>query len=232
MASVIIVAAGKGIRMNHSERKQYLLLGDLPILAHTLLAFDACEEIKRILLVLPKEDIGFCHKTVVSPLKLRNSVELIPGGRTRQDSVRNGLMAVGPGDDRIVLIHDGVRPFVRPEQMTACINTAKESGSCILGIPAYDTLKKADSSGRIERTLERSAVWLAQTPQAFQYDLIITAHEAAKKENYTGTDDASLVERLGETVTIIKGSRFNIKITTPEDLILAKAIIEIVKRET
>ena len=223
MISAIIVAGGKGIRMNNTVRKQYLLLAGRPILSHTLSAFDACNLINNILLVVPEQDFEFCHKDILSPLKLQKKVRLVSGGTERQNSVYNGLLSIDAGS--MVVIHDGVRPFINSKQLAACINGAKEHGACILGIPAYDTVKSINSSGYIDKTLERNTIWLAQTPQAFKYDLIMKAHENAKQEGFTGTDDAMLVERLGINVRIIRGNRYNIKITTAEDLLLAKAIL-------
>lgn len=226
MVSVIIVAGGKGVRMKATVRKQYLFLEGLPILSRTLSAFDECDAVRRIYLVIPEGDFDFCRENILSPLSLRNKISLVSGGMRRQDSVHNGILAMDDPSG-IVLIHDGVRPFVRTEEIMACVSGAEAFGACIPGIPAYDTLKYADHpDNTIRRTLDRKGVWLAQTPQAFQYDLIRRAHETAKHDGYTGTDDASLVERMGETVKIISGSRFNIKITTPEDVRLAEAIFK------
>ena len=225
MISAIIVAAGKGIRMNDKLRKQYLLLAGRPILAYSLLAFDACDLIDCIILVVPKQDIDYCWQDIVAPLKLYKKINLVPGGEKRQDSVYNGLMAVDKDAAEIVAIHDGVRPFVSQGQLAACITGAKEYGACILAIPADDTLKQVDSSGFIYNTLKRDDILLAQTPQAFEYNLIIKAHENARSEGFAGTDDASLVERLGGKIKVIYGSRQNIKITTREDLIFAKALV-------
>jgi 2-C-methyl-D-erythritol 4-phosphate cytidylyltransferase len=149
---------------------------------------------------------------------------LSPGGERRQDSVFNGLKEVNP-NCRIVVIHDGVRPFVQTDQITACIDGARQCGACILGVPAYEPLKQVDPSDHIIRTLKRDDVWLAQTPQAFGHDLIRKAHDRARIENYTATDDASLVEKLGATVKIVQGSRRNIKITVKEDLEMARWVL-------
>jgi 2-C-methyl-D-erythritol 4-phosphate cytidylyltransferase len=210
--------------MNAAVRKQYLTLRDRPILSLTLTAFGECEEIDRIFLAVPEDDFNFCRKHILPGASLKKEIILVPGGSERQESVYNGLLAV---EDKhgIVLIHDGVRPFIRCGQIVACIRGAAEFGACILGIPASDTLKRADGSGYIQQTLEREGIWLAQTPQGFQYDIIFRAHTAARAEGFTGTDDASLVERMGEKVKIINGSRSNIKITTPEDLKLAAAML-------
>ena len=224
MVSAIIVAAGKGVRMNDTIRKQYLDLAGLPILAHSVMTFDSCDLIDHIFLAVPKEDIEYCLKNILASLELKNKIDLIPGGPRRQDSVYNGLQALKK-ETSIVVIHDGVRPFIQPGNLSSCILGAKDSGACIIGIAAGDTIKRVGKSGLIEKTLARDGIWLAQTPQAFQYELIIKAHEKARKDGYSGTDDALLVERLGINVRIISGSKSNIKITTQEDLAVAKAML-------
>ena len=226
MIAAIIVAAGKGLRMAGPLRKQYLELEGLPILAHTLTVFDACDLIDGIFLVLPQEDIDYCRAKVLDPLSLTKSIRLVSGGIRRQDSVYAGLNEI---DQRygIIVIHDGVRPFLTSDHLVDCIKSAQKFGACILGIPAYDTLKRVDSSDRILDTLPRENVWLAQTPQAFHYDVIKRAHENARRDGYAATDDASLVERMGEKVKIINGSRNNIKITRPEDFDIAKYLLRI-----
>ena len=225
MVSVIIVAAGQGVRMNEALRKQYLSLAGRPILSHTLLVFDGCSGINEIFLVVPGEDLDFCYKHILLPLTPQKKIHLIPGGLERQDSVYNGLLAI---TDRksIVVIHDGVRPLVQPGHITACINGARHYGACVMGIPAHDTLKRVSDSGWIDKTIKRDTIWLVQTPQAFQYERIVLAHERARKDGYFGTDDALLLERLGENVKMIQRSKYNIKITAREDLVLAKAILE------
>lgn len=225
MVSAIIVAAGKGTRMNSRVRKQYLLLAGRPVLCHTLLVFDTCSLVDRIFLVIPEEDFEFCRKNILSSLNFQKEINLVPGGAKRQDSVYKGLLAID-NKDGIVVVHDGVRPFISSEQLVACIDGARGYGACILGIPAYDTLKSVNILGYINKTVEKDTVWLAQTPQAFQYDLLIKAHENAKQEGYTGTDDALLVERLKIDVKVITGSRYNIKITTDEDLELARTMFQ------
>jgi len=226
MVSAIIVAAGKGVRMKGRMRKQYLDLSGRPVLGHSVMTFDACSLIEEIFIVVPEEEIDYCQNNMLSLLDLKTRVNLIPGGVQRQDSVYNGLQAIDKKTGTVV-IHDGVRPFIHPEDLAACIFGAKDFGACILGIPASDTLKRVNKSGIIESTLFRENIWLAQTPQAFQYGLIVKAHETARRDGYTGTDDASLVERLGKDVKIINGSKFNIKITTQEDLDVARAMFNI-----
>ncbi|HDL07562.1 MAG TPA: 2-C-methyl-D-erythritol 4-phosphate cytidylyltransferase [Desulfobacteraceae bacterium] len=233
MVSAVIVAAGSGTRMNNSVRKQYLILAGRPVLSHTLLIFDSCHFIDKIFLVVPEKDFNFCCKNIILPLKLHKKIDLVSGGKRRQDSVYNGLVAADNADNKkegIVAIHDGVRPFIRPCQLETCIDGAKKFGACILGIPAFETLKQTDNACFTAKTINRDDVWLAQTPQAFKCSIIIKAHENARREGYTGTDDAQLVERLGKKVKVTKGSRFNIKITTEEDLLLADLIINSFKQ--
>lgn len=223
--SAVIVAGGKGVRMHSDLRKQYLMLGDLPIISHTLAAFDSCPLINRIYLVIPEIDFDFCNKNILAPICLTSDIQLVSGGKERQESVYNGLSAITHKVD-IVVIHDAVRPFVTPKQINACIHGAQEEGGCIVGIPANDTLKKVDTDAYVIDTMQRVNIWQAQTPQAFAYHLIKKAHDVALSEGFTGTDDASLVERLGKRVKIIFGSPYNIKITNPEDLSIAHAILK------
>ena len=225
MVTAIIVAAGKGARMGNQQRKQYLPLAELPILAYTLRIFHGCERISQINLVIPQADFDYCRNNILSHINPPRNIKLIAGGDRRQISVYQGLQHLD-SNCRIAVIHDGVRPFVQPDRLNACIDGAMKFGACILGIPAHDTLKKIHPSGRIIGTVPRDTIWLAQTPQAFRCELIKKAHEQASSEGYEGTDDASLVERLGETVMIIHGSRSNLKITDKEDLITARALLE------
>ncbi|GBC60081.1 2-C-methyl-D-erythritol 4-phosphate cytidylyltra nsferase [Desulfonema ishimotonii] len=222
--SAIVVAGGSGTRMKSGIRKQYLSLSGRPVLSHTLQAFDACPAVDRMILVVPEGDMAFCRDSVLAPSGLQKPVRLVSGGKERQESVYNGLLAAR-GEADIVAIHDGVRPFVSSDQIAETVRLASETGACMLGIPASDTLKQVDGDGNVRQTLDRKTVWLAQTPQTFRYDLILTAHESARRGGYSGTDDASLAERMGVAVRVIPGSRLNIKLTTPEDLVLAEAVI-------
>jgi 2-C-methyl-D-erythritol 4-phosphate cytidylyltransferase len=225
MVSAIIVAAGKGVRMKGTMRKQYLDLSGRPVLSHSIMAFDSCSLVEEIFLVVPKEDVEYCQNKILSLLDLKKCINLVHGGAKRQESVYNGLQAIKKNTETVV-IHDGARPFIHPEDLKKCILGSKKYGACILATAAIDTLKRVDESDIIVTTLPRENIWLAQTPQAFQYDLIIKAHETARRYGYVGTDDASLVEKLGEDVKVINGSRFNIKITKKEDLDIAKAMFD------
>ncbi len=224
--STIIVAGGSGKRMGHPTRKQYLLLNGRSILNITLHAFLCCGFVKKIVLVIPEEDIEFCQKSVLSGIEHGDRVILVKGGEERQDSVYNGLLALDDKDG-IVLIHDGVRPFISCDMIKALSEEAEKSGACIPCIPAFDTLKKISDSGVVEETVKRDGIFFAQTPQAFKYELIRKAHDAAREEGYLGTDDASLLERMGLQVSVITGNRNNIKITTKEDLQLGEAIANV-----
>jgi 2-C-methyl-D-erythritol 4-phosphate cytidylyltransferase len=221
--SAIIVAGGKGIRMGADVRKQYMLLAGMPIVCLTVGVFDACACIDEIVLVVPADDLESCFEKWIAGMPLRKSVRLVAGGVERQDSVYQGIQSVGSGCD-IMVIHDAVRPFVTSQMIESCVAEARVSGACIIGMPVMETAKRV-ISGEIESTLDRSTIWMAQTPQAFSADLIRKAHEQARRDHFIGTDDAMLVERLKRKVHILPGSRLNIKITTPEDLALAEGII-------
>jgi 2-C-methyl-D-erythritol 4-phosphate cytidylyltransferase len=220
----VIVSAGKGKRMNRATPKQYLPLQGIPVLVHTLLTFNQIPEVDNIILVIPFNDVSFCRNQLLSGLKLDKPVTVIAGGERRQDSAMNGILAIDDMDG-IVVIHDGVRPLVHAKLISRCIKGADIHGACILGIPLQDTLKTVDQHGRVQKTLLREDMWLAQTPQAFKYKLIREAHETAQKEGFEATDDASLLERMGIPVQVIAGSKHNLKITTQEDLKLADAIL-------
>lgn len=209
--------------MKSSVKKQYLALGGRPIVAHALAAFDACSTVDRILLVVPAGDLDHCRADIVAPLNLAHDVQVVAGGSRRQTSVLNGLAALGDSDG-IVMIHDGVRPFVGASLIDACLAGVGLTGACIPAIPATDTLKRVDESGVIRETLDRRQIWLAQTPQTFSIGLIRRAHQLALQNGFAATDDASVVEFAGEAVTVVPGDRENIKITTPDDLTLARAI--------
>ena len=223
-ATAVIVAAGKGVRMQSDTRKQYMTLGGLPVLARTLQAFDQCEAIRAIHLVIPETDIQFCRDTILPEAQTTIPVHLVPGGAERKDSVYNGLLAADDSEE-VVVIHDGVRPLISPEQIEMCIRVAAASGAGILAIPVKDTLKRVYSESIIEATVQRESLWAAQTPQAFNYKLILEAHQAGDDLADGITDDAQLIERMGRPVQIIPGSYLNLKITTPEDLALAEAIL-------
>ncbi len=229
MISALIVAAGQGLRMGTELRKQYLDLAGRAILIRTLQAFDRCPQIQQILVTVPKSEIDFCEREIVVAALLKKQVKLIPGGQSRQDSVFNALQCLGASEG-IVLIHDGVRPLVSQFLIDASIQGAVQWGACIPVVSPVDTPKHVNGRGVIVQTLPRKQLAMAQTPQAFQLPLIHRAHTEARRQGLQATDDASLVEAMGIDVHVIPGSRENIKITTPEDLAWAEALLELQKK--
>ncbi|CAN7210834.1 2-C-methyl-D-erythritol 4-phosphate cytidylyltransferase [Paenibacillus sp. LjRoot56] len=227
---VIIVAAGKGSRMGTAESKQYLQLGKKPILVHTLQLFQNIHEVDEIILVVGADDVARCSGYVTS-YALTKVTCVLAGGAERQDSVRQGLHALQEGT-QWVLVHDGVRPFVKKEHMFDCLKKAQEIGAAVLAVPVKDTIKVVDAADkRIQSTPDRRSLWAIQTPQAFRLSLLQEAHEKAQQDKFMGTDDASLVERLGAAVHVVEGDYYNIKITTPEDLPWAEWILHNVRGE-
>jgi len=226
----IIVSAGKGARMNRSTPKQYLLLQGRPVLCHTIMAFNKCPEVDNIVLVVPEKDIRYCREKLLSGLSMDTPVNVLAGGKRRQDSVFNGILSID-GRESIVVIHDGVRPLIRPEMISRCISKARITGACILGVPLQDTIKIVNNDSLIQGTIAREGLWAAQTPQAFHYQLIRDAHETAAKAGVETTDDAALLEWMGLPVSILRSTRDNLKITTNEDLALVDAILSQTKQE-
>jgi 2-C-methyl-D-erythritol 4-phosphate cytidylyltransferase len=220
MIYAIVVAAGKGVRMQTPRRKQYLNIGRHPILFHTMQAFSQCRSVDRLIVVVPPDDIEHCRDHILGPARLDSDVVLLAGGARRQDSVCNGLDAISE-EEGIVLIHDGVRPLVTDALIEACIEGAQRWGACIPAVSAVDTPKQV-KDGIVVRSISRDNLQFAQTPQAFELSLIRSAHHEARVKKWSVTDDATLVERMGGRVHIISGLRENIKITTPQDLGLAE----------
>ena len=206
-------------------RKQYLLLRGQPILSRTLRAIAVSPEIEAIYLAVPASDFDYCRTHVIDRIETDKAIHLVAGGDCRQASTANALNVI-PANDGIVLIHDGVRPFVAEDRIAECIRTAAVHCACSLGLPVSDTIKEVDSMGNVAGTLDRRRLWLTQTPQAFDLAVIREGHARAAEKGYAGTDDASLIEQSGGRVRMIHGSPWNIKITTPEDLRLAELILE------
>ncbi len=205
--------------------KQYLNIREEPILARTLKSFQNSKYIDDIIIVTGKNQITFCEKEIVEKFKIKKVSRIIEGGRERQESVFKGLKALN-NDTDIVLIHDGVRPFIKEEHIEKIIKETLQFGNCVLGVKVKDTIKICDEKNIIQSTPERKYLWIAQTPQAFKYNIIMSAHKKAFEDGFIGTDDSMLVERIGHKVKITESDYDNIKITTPEDLFFANAIIE------
>ena len=227
--SVIIPAAGSGKRMGGNRSKQYLTIGDRPILIETLIVFSESPYIDEIILVSPADDLPLIKK-MLKDYSLNKVSKIVEGGKERQDSIRNGLDSLSLNDSigssrDIILVHDGVRPFINDKIIKALIDSANRYGAAIVAVPVKDTVKKI-SDASIMETIPRENLWLAQTPQAFRAKIIIDAYANAEEKGLRGTDDASLVEAMGLDVKIVMGSYENIKITTSEDLIFAEAILK------
>jgi 2-C-methyl-D-erythritol 4-phosphate cytidylyltransferase len=209
--------------MQNKISKQYLLLDGIPVLARTLEIFQRSPGIDEIFLIVPEMDIDYVHKDIVDRYGILKVSKILAGGKERQDSVRNGIDALGSDHD-IVVIHDGVRPFISEELVHSAILEASRVRAVTVGVPVKDTVKSIDRHGIVVETLNRNHLWLTQTPQAFEREIIRKAYEAAYRDNFYGTDDASLVERMGVKVTMIRGSYDNIKITTKDDVMLAEIL--------
>jgi len=218
--SAIIPAAGQGTRMGASTAKQYLLLKGQPILHHTLMAFEACGLVDSVTLVMPKKDLDQARKKWNYKI-VKNIVE---GGKERQDSVYNGFKSLDADTD-IVIVHDGVRPFVTPDLIERSISAAEKYGAVITAVPVNDTIKQVNDEGNVTRTVDRNGLWRVQTPQVFRYAVLGEAFQMAVNDSYYGTDEGSLLEYAGQKLKVIMGSELNIKITRQEDLILGEGIL-------
>jgi 2-C-methyl-D-erythritol 4-phosphate cytidylyltransferase len=223
--TALVPAAGTGSRMAREVPKQFLTLGGLPIVVHALKTIEAAPEIQETFLIVPPGLEDRCRKEWLEPFGLKKVTRLLPGGLRRQDSVYAGLLATSSDTD-IVLVHDGVRPFVTRAMIRQTIEGAVRHNGALVAVAVKDTPKMADTHGQITASLDRSSLWLAQTPQAFSRSVLIEAYQRAYTDGVYHTDDAALVERLGYRVQIIPGAWYNLKITQPEDLLLAEEILK------
>jgi 2-C-methyl-D-erythritol 4-phosphate cytidylyltransferase/2-C-methyl-D-erythritol 2,4-cyclodiphosphate synthase len=227
MNIAIIPAAGSGSRFGGQIPKQFVEIAGAPVIVHTLRRFDECGDIGAIIVALRAEEIERFERMLALE-GFRKPARLVVGGAERSDSILNALEAAREFQPEIVAVHDAVRPFVTPTQISAVIARAREIGAAILALRATDTIKEVEND-LVQRTIDRRRIWRAQTPQAFRFDLLLRANEEARAANLPATmvtDDAFLVERLGSPVAVVEGSASNIKITTPEDLILAERLFE------
>lgn len=222
MYEVIIPAAGEGKRMQAEGNKLFIALQGKAIITHTLQVFNddpTCQKV--ILSINPLERSLF--ERIIKRASFKRKIVFVEGGSERQYSVHNGLHSLSDSAE-IALVHDGARPFINHAQIRSLVSDAKTHGATVLAVPVKDTIKKVVDL-QVDTTIERAGLWAVQTPQAFRVSLLKEAHGKAKQTNFLGTDDASLVERIGKTVSITKGNYDNIKITTPEDLYFAEAIL-------
>jgi 2-C-methyl-D-erythritol 4-phosphate cytidylyltransferase len=233
---VIIPAAGLGTRMapppsgkgkKVGPSKQFTELGGTPVLIHTLGKFAASQEVSEIYVALREAETGTFRKRLEkdAPDILQKEVTFVEGGEYRQQSVANALAAVSASPEDIILVHDAVRPFVTQEIIHSVISAAQKYGAAIAGLPAVDTVKQVERTAEgavIIATLPRERLVMAQTPQGFRYSVLKKAFDEATADGFSGTDEASLVERSGHEVAVVMGSPRNIKITTPADLELAE----------
>lgn len=233
---VIVPAAGLGTRMaspstarsrKKTPSKQFKELGGVPILVHTLRKFAASPEVYEIIVALRKDEIsGFRTQLEKQyPEILKKRLQLVEGGEHRQDSVANALKALAADASDLILVHDGVRPFVTPEIIAEVIAAAEKHGAAIAGVPAVDTVKQVERTADgalIKATIPRASVVMAQTPQGVRYDILKKAFDDAAADGFLGTDEASLIERAGLPVAVVMGSPRNLKITTPGDMELAE----------
>ena len=229
--TAIITAAGKGKRMLHSVPKHFIRLEDKPVLAHTLDVFERCPDVNQVLVVSRSGEENYCLKEVVEKYGYKKVLKIVIGGDRRQDSVYNGIKELDEDTD-IVLVHDGVRPFVSQNTLSEAIKLAIFADGVVTAVPVKDTIKYVGDDGIIRATPDRSSLWHAQTPQVFKRRILEEAYVRAYNDKYSGTDESSLVERLGYKVKIVEGTVDNIKITTKEDLLFAEVILMMHKKKS
>ena len=218
----VVSAGGTGIRMGGTVPKQFLELNGKPILYYTLKTLQDCGIISELILVVPeKEYDNACTDWLGKPEIV---TKVVVGGKKRQDSVYNGFCELSQKTE-IVLVHDGVRPFLSHQMIQKSVDAAREYGAAITAIPVNDTIKRVDDSGLVSQTVDREGLWRVQTPQVFRYELLQEAFKKANSEKFYGTDEGTLIEHLGKPVKVVEGSEQNIKITRPEDLRLSEIFI-------
>jgi 2-C-methyl-D-erythritol 4-phosphate cytidylyltransferase len=224
----IVLAGGAGKRMGSPTSKQFLLLDNRPILVHTLQVFEECKPVDGVYLVVNHKDLPVIQEEVLEQYRFSKILKLVIGGRLRQDSVRNGIEAIDEPCD-IVIIHDAARPFVSPSFIEKSIFLMEMYDAIIPALPVKDTIKVVSKEGFVVKTLERDALWNIQTPQTFKYDLIAKAYREGMAKKLFGYDDSTFIEYMGKKVKVVEGSPYNIKITTPEDLTIARGILSQMK---
>lgn len=231
MNFAIIAAGGRGTRVGGARAKQFLEVGGAPVVVHTLRRFDECATVSETVVVVPPGEVK-AFLELAETYGLRKPVRVVAGGATRAESVWRGLSGVGDRAE-VVAVHDAVRPLVTPDEIDRTVRAAALHGAALLAARAVDTIKEAGGADdeaeaggpAVARTLERSRLWHAQTPQCFRLELLRRAYERALAEGAEATDCSALVERLGVRVRLVEGGARNIKITTPEDLALAEILL-------
>ena len=223
VTSVIIPAAGAGERMGAAVSKQFLLLQGKPIIIHTLERFQRCAAVDEIIVAVQASSRQHLE-SLLGEFHLSKTTKIVEGGKRRQDSVSNALSQLNPQAE-VVIVHDAVRPFIQQKMILESIEKAITYSAAVVAVRVKDTIKVGTDKGRFERTLDRSVLWSAQTPQTFRKQVLIDAYEKASREKIDATDDASLVELLNISPAIVEGSFDNIKITTPDDLDFANVVV-------
>jgi len=223
--TAIIVAAGEGRRIGGEVPKTYLPVCGRPMVLRTLDQFFSAQAIEEVVLVIAADEFLRCETMLRDDSELANRRWILQsGGPTRQQSVKKGLEKIGSDTD-IVVIHDGARPFVSPALIDRCVQASRDKGAVVVGVPVRDTIKIVSNDRWVQTTLSRSSLWAIQTPQVFRKQWIVEAHDRAAREAFEATDDAMLVERIGKPVFVVDGESTNIKITTPEDVWFAEALL-------
>ncbi|CFX03787.1 Nucleotide-diphospho-sugar transferases [Syntrophomonas zehnderi OL-4] len=222
---VVIAAAGQGSRMKTRVNKQFILLKTHPVLAYSLDFFEKQDMVDEIVVVTSEKEVDYCQREIVDKFRYRKVSAVLPGGRERQDSVWEGLKHLSPDTD-FVAVHDGARPLLSSDVLQRLLNEAREWGAAIPGVASKDTLKMVDKDSFVRQTIDRSMVYSIQTPQVFLYSELREAYQLAYEENYYATDDAALFEKYIGRVKVVAGDYNNIKITTPEDLMIARSLLE------
>lgn len=223
--SVIIPAAGSGVRMGSDIPKPFIKVGNRTILEHTVSRFLDSPLVGQIIIATSPDYIKTIEKMDMMSEGFGDvHLQVVEGGSERQFSIYNALRCVLDTMD-LVAVHDAVRPFIRPELIETCVTVARDKGGAIVGVPAKDTIKQVNDKRVVTSTPDRSVLWQAQTPQVFQKQLLLKAYESAIADNFVGTDDASLVERVGGVIQMVEGDRENLKITYPVDLKIAELIL-------
>lgn len=221
----VVLAAGRGSRMKSSVHKQYLEIGGRPVLYYSLKQFEDCPQVDEIVLVTGEQEMEYCRREIVERWGLKKVSRIVAGGQERYHSVHHGLCALADCD--YVLIHDGARPFVDQAMLNRALETVRETGACVVGMPVKDTIKVCDDRQFAVKTPRRSDLWMVQTPQVFSFPLIKKAYEKLMESGRSNvTDDAMVLETMeGHPAKLVEGSYRNIKITTPEDLLIAEAFL-------